>query len=414
MAALAVAACAAGLASTHPPEPSPRSADGARVVRVALDTATRIVVLSATGDWRLYDSGGRSTLLRAREGDPWTIAVNDGLLLATNADGVPTAARPGPFIARTVQRGAFVTVNGKRFRGEVTVHERGTRLVVVNRVLIEEYLRGVVPLEIGPRTSDEEAAVRAQAVAARSYTYLHLSDDPARAYDLTATVMDQVYGGVEAETPLADEAVRATAGLVLKYAGRMVNAPYHSTCGGSTAAATEVWQRTSDEPYLVPISDRIPGTDRSYCEPSPRYRWTQVFDRAKLAQALDRYLRAYAAVPAGGPGPVRSVEVVGHTPSGRARSLVVATARGRFTLLGNQIRFVLRTPGGAILNSTYFSVRSERAPDGTLSRLTFSGTGYGHGVGMCQWGAIGRARAGQDFRTILQTYYPGTAVEPVD
>ena len=383
-------------------------------MRVALDTAASTVVLSASGDWRLYDSGGRSTLLRARGGDAWAVGRHGGLIRAVRADGVPTAARPGPLVARAEESGAFITVNGKRYRGEVAIHDRGARLVVVNRLAIEDYLRGVIPLEIGPRAPSEAEAVRAQAVAARSYTYVRLSDDPARIHDILATVMDQVYGGVDAETPLGDAAVAATAGLVLRYAGRVVSAPYHSTCGGSTAAATEVWQGTPDEPYLVPVSDRIPGTSRFFCETSPRYRWTRVFDRAALAQALDRYLRAYEPVPVSGPGLVRSVEVVGHTPSGRTKSLVVATSRGRFSLQGNEIRFVMRTPGGEILNSTYFSVRSERSADGTLSQLTLSGTGYGHGVGMCQWGAIGRARAGQDFRAILRTYYPGTTVATVD
>jgi stage II sporulation protein D len=81
---------------------------------------------------------------------------------------------------------------------------------------------------------------------------------------------------------------------------------------------------------------------------------------------------------------------------------------------GNDVRFVLRPPGGEILNSTYFSVETTSAPDGSIARLTLHGMGYGHGVGMCQSGAIGRARAGQDYRTILRTYYPGTTVGSAD
>ena len=83
-------------------------------------------------------------------------------------------------------------------------------------------------------------------------------------------------------------------------------------------------------------------------------------------------------------------------------------------LRGNDIRYVLRAPGGEILNSTAFSVETAEARDGSIARLTLRGTGYGHGVGMCQWGAIGRARAGQDFLTILRTYYPGTTVAAIE
>ena len=135
----------------------------------------------------------------------------------------------------------------------------------MNVVKIDDYLRGVVPLEIGTRAEGDSAAVQAQAVTARSYAYIHLSSDPSRPYDVTGGVLDQVYGGVEAETPVASEAVESTRTLVLKYGGRVVNAPYHSTCGGSTAAASEIW-RSNDEPYLQRVSDRIPGTDRFYCD----------------------------------------------------------------------------------------------------------------------------------------------------
>ena len=102
------------------------------------------------------------------------------------------------------------------------------------------------------------------------------------------------------------------------------------------------------------------------------------------------------------------------TASGRVAALGIDTDRGHYTLRGNDIRFVLRAPGGEILNSTYFTVESAAGGDGRLATVTLRGRGYGHGVGMCQWGAIGRARAGQDYRTILQTYYPGTIVGTVD
>jgi stage II sporulation protein D len=109
---------------------------------------------------------------------------------------------------------------------------------------------------------------------------------------------------------------------------------------------------------------------------------------------------------------VRGVTVASHTLSGRVGTITVSTDRGNFSLRGNDIRYVLRAPGDEILNSTYFSLDQSSAADGSLVQLVIRGFGYGHGVGMCQWGAIGRARAGQDFRTILRAYYPGTSVGP--
>jgi stage II sporulation protein D len=193
------------------------------------------------------------------------------------------------------------------------------------------------------------------------------------------------------------------------YEGRVVSAPYFSTCGGSTAAADELW-RSGNEPFLQAVSDRIPGTDRFYCDIAPRFRWERSWRADSLTAIVDRYVRSYAQVPPGSIGAVRGVSVDGRTPSGRVAALWIDTDRGRYRIRANDIRYVLRSAGGELLNSTYFSPEVTSSPDGRLSRLTIRGLGYGHGVGMCQWGAIGRARAGQDFRTILRTYFPGTTV----
>jgi stage II sporulation protein D (peptidoglycan lytic transglycosylase) len=265
-----------------------------------------------------------------------------------------------------------------------------------------------VPRELGVRGPSDRAALEAQAVAARSYAVTRLGN-PSRVYDVTATTSDQVYGGADAENALADAAVAATAGLVLMFEGRVVSAPYHSTCGGSTAAPDEIWQ-SRNEPYLQRVSDQIPGTDRFYCDVAPRFRWERSWRADSLTSIVERYVRAYASVPAGPIGSVRSVAIDGRSPSGRVAALSIETDRVRVRLRGNDIRYVLRSAGGELLNSTYFSPEMVSSPDGRLSRLTIRGLGYGHGVGMCQWGAIGRARAGQDFRTILRTYFPGTTV----
>ena len=384
-----------------------------RLIRVALSSGVPAVELGATGDWRLVDQDGGGVLLRASSSDVWRMEPRGPSVHAVRA-GVVTPARSGPLVARPEQIRDFMIVNGKRYRGEVVLIARDDGLLVTNRLHVEDYLRGVVPLEIGRRVEGEEAAVAAQAVAARSYAYVRLGGGEARPYDLVATVQDQVYGGADAEIPIADAAVWATRGLVLTYGGRPVNAPYHSTCGGSTAEVSEVWYRSRNEPYLRRVSDRIGGSDRFYCDPSPRFRWSKTLDRSVLTSALERYLAQYVSVPGGRVGVPRGVEVDGKTPSGRVAALAVRTDRGRFLLRGNDVRFVMRVPNGEILNSTYFSVRTERDAAGRLARATFEGGGYGHGIGMCQWGAIGRARAGLDFRSILSTYYPGTSLAAVE
>lgn len=376
-----------------------------QVVRIALSVGAQTGRIGATGGWRGYEAAGSRLIARGTAAETWVVdRTASGLRVTRNAGSVSPR---GPVVVRPSEIGAFVTFNGKRYRGELVISANDSGLLVVNRLPLESYLRGVVPLEIGNRKPEEHAAVEAQAVAARSYSYRHLI--PWRGYDMMATVQDQVYGGVDAEKPLADAAVAATDGMVLMYGGQVVNTPYHSTCGGSTAAVHEVWYKEPDQPYLKPVSDRIPGTDRFYCDPSPRFRWTSSFTGESLRRVLEKYLSTYSTAPRGSVGRVTGVYEQGRTESDRVAALRIDTDRGSYSLRGNDIRFVLRSPDGAILNSTYFTAEAT-ITGGEVSGLTLRGGGYGHGIGMCQWGAIGRARAGQDYRTILSTYYPGTTI----
>jgi stage II sporulation protein D len=393
----------------------PTVLDGARnvgdaTVRVLLSSGTPVVRIGSRGGVMLTNADG-SLIARIPREETWRVEHEGRRIRAVRADGVVTVWAQSPMLARAMGA-ALLNIAGKPYRGDAAMYGRDSGVLIVNVVRIDDYLRGVVPLEIGTRALPDSAAVQAQAITARSYAFTHLLSDPSRLYDVTGGVQDQVYGGVAAETDVSSQAVESTRTLVLKYAGRVVNAPYSSTCGGSTAAASEVW-RANDEPYLQRVSDRIPGTiDRYYCDQAPRFRWTKTLDARTVNAALAQYLAAYSNVPGRNPGTARDVIIGSRTPSGRVGTLTISTDRGNFVVRGNDTRYVLRAPGGEILNSTYFSVESIPAADGSLARLIIHGMGYGHGIGMCQSGAIGRARAGQDFRTILNTYYPGTTVGP--
>ncbi len=403
----AAGAPAAGASAATAPRPRD---DGGPPIRVALAISARGGVLSATGAYRVHDARG-AVLAKGNRDDSWTVEWRAGRArVVRRDDGVAGAWRREGFVLRPATLGALVGWEGKRYRGEIAVTPTDSGVLVVNRLPMEEYLRAVVPAEIGPRPAAERAAAEAQAVAARSYALVRLVETSRRAYDLSAGIYDQVYGGVAAERAVTDAAVAATDGLVLTFAGRVVSAPYHSTCGGQTAEAPEAW-RTRGEPFLRRVSDRIPGSDGYYCDRAPRFRWERTIDGDVLAANVERYLRTYAEAPAGALGDVRAVRVEGTTPSGRAAAVVFATERGTYRVRANDARLVLRSSGGEPLNSTYFSIEPVVGRGGRLTQLTVRGTGYGHGVGMCQWGAIGRARAGQDFRTILATYFPGTRVE---
>jgi stage II sporulation protein D len=382
-----------------------------RVVRIALASRATEVRLSADGEWSLFAGDGRTPIALTGPPESWVLSRDGAGISARREDSRPVSLRDTPIVARPATEGGTITFNGKRWRGELAISLGESGLLVVNRVRMDEYLKGVVPLEIGTSALADLAAAEAQAVAARSYAYMHLAG-PSRPYDMLATVADQVYGGVDAETSLGTQAVEGTAGLLLQYDGRVVNAPYHATCGGSTAEPGDAW-RTGGEPYLRRVSDEIPGTGRYYCEWAPKYRWTQTYSATELRDAIARYVRGLPGRGGGVVGRVRDVSVTEVTPAGRVATLTVDTDIGRWSLRGNEIRSALRTSGGEMLYSTYFSLYTAPGTNEVQSVL-LRGGGNGHGVGMCQAGAIGRARAGQDFRTILRTYYPGTTVGTID
>jgi len=203
---VALLACSATTGTGSAPRHEGRTSQG-RIVRIALGSAAPTARLSATGGWRLYERGGASVLVRGNESDTWTVQREGAQLRAVRSGGSRTPAATGPFVARPEDERSFIRVGGKRYRGEVFVTLSDSGLLVVNHLPVESYLRGVVPLEIGERVAGEESAVAAQAVAARSYTYSRLADlgpSPRRTWDLLASVSDQVYGGVDAETPISN------------------------------------------------------------------------------------------------------------------------------------------------------------------------------------------------------------------
>ena len=389
----------------RPTSRGPRDASE-RTVRILLASKQPSVRLTAESGWRMFAPDGSTLLALPQPNERWILEQEGRLVSARREDSRAVPLRQSPIVVRPLDAGGTIGFSGRRWRGELLVSVADGGLIVVNRVRMDDYLRGVVPLEIGTASPADAAAVEAQAITARSYAVTRIGDGR-RAYDMTATTQDQVYGGASAETAIGNASIDATQGLVLLHGGRVVNAPYHANCGGSTAAPQDSW-RASAEPFLQRVSDQIPGTSRYYCDQAPRFRWTRTFAADELREAVARYVRTLPG-GSGGIGAVTNVAVSAVTPAGRVGTLTVDTDRGRWAMRGSEIRSALRSPAGELLFSTYFSVEVVPGRNAVQS-LILKGGGNGHGVGMCQSGAIGRARAGQDFRTILRTYYPGTTV----
>jgi stage II sporulation protein D len=303
--------------------------------------------------------------------------------------------------------GGFVRVNGRDYRGEIVLFRDRTGVTAINRVGIEEYLAGVVSAESGIKDPGDVEALRAQTIVARTYALRNVGRRESDGFDLWGSVEDQVYGGVGAETGLGRDAVAVTRGQVVTYQGELIDAFYSSTCGGRTSIGTEIF-KGANRPYLRSIDD-APKGGPAYCSISPRFTWREEQSGEVLRATLKKTLPVVAQVPGAEAEGLRNVSIVGRTPSGRVSALDLALKQRTVQINGPQVRYVLRLPDGRLLWSTLFTM-NVRARGGKVTGIVLDGHGSGHGVGLCQWGAIGRARAGQKASDIITAYYAGTTI----
>ena len=273
--------------------------------------------------------------------------------------------------------GTLVTWQGRPYRGALRFVATAAGFEVINVVDLESYLRGVVPAEMPASWSTE--ALKAQAVAARTYTLASL--ETGENYDVCATTECQKYGGAAAEHPRSDAAILATTGVVLTYRGTFAKTYYHADSGGVLASSAEVWGDV--RPYLAAHQD-VPST-------TPHRRWQKSLEAAALQTSLTEVGLDI--------GPVQALQVAAYSESGRVSSVVVVGAWGSATLSGPSLTKLLRDWG---LKSTRFSM---------TGALNAQGDGWGHGVGMSQYGANALASANYDYSQILAFYYPTTDLQ---
>jgi stage II sporulation protein D len=343
--------------------------------------------------------GELSTPLPA--GQTMTLAATaGGIRVPGDAGAAPVAS----LMVRAADSGGAVRINGREYRGELVLSTGPRGIVVLNVLEVEEYLRGVVGAEMGRRGAEDLAALRAQAVVSRTLALHSLGRFRVRGYDLLATVADQAYAGLGFEYPLADQAVRETAGQVLSYGGGLIDIFFHSTCGGLTAPGEEVF-RYAARPYLQSVQDVDPS-GRAWCAISPRYQWRETWSGEALAAGLRATLPAAGGNPAMA-GELRDLLILDHTATGRVARLELRGRDESLTVTGPAARLLLRTRDGSSLRSANFTLQVVREGP-RIVEVTASGSGAGHGVGMCQWGALGRSRAGASYEDILSAYFPGT------
>ena len=297
---------------------------------------------------------------------------------------------------------------------------------LVNQVPVETYLRGVVPHEIG--AGAPYAAVEAQTIIARTYALRNLRRFVADGYELCADIHCQVYRGLTGTVPITDQAIAATKGLVLTYNNELVDALYSSTTGGVTAPFSDVWNG-SERPYLKAVIDspnlvwnlaqKPLADERNFREfinlkqgfnetGRDAFRWSRGNTLEQIAKDLRRYLER-SKHPLANFTTIVQMQVVERSPSGRILKLTVQTDKGVIEINKNEVRSAFGPP-----RSTLFYLEPIYGDNKILKGYTFVGGGFGHGVGMSQYGSYNLANLGWSGAKILSFYYPGTQIQPLN
>lgn len=338
-------------------------------MRVAIREGASQVVVGTSNTGTIRDQQGQH-IAQVPEGRSLTVAAQGSQVKAANSVSSSFWVEPGP--------DGYVFINDRWYRGRVLVTSNGSGVNAINYVDLEHYLYSVVGGEMP--TSWPLEALKAQAVAARSYALHKRGQARSPHYDVGGTTAHQVYGGLGEETQSTHAAVEGTRGQVLTYNGQVIEAVFHSSSGGHTENVEDVWSQPL--PYLRGVQDFDAG--------APVFEWTRTFSNDEFSNLVPDVGRLISATP-------QRV-----SPQGRVREIRVEGDRGARVLSGSDLRSALG------LRSTLFSI----AVSGNSVQV--NGRGYGHGIGMSQWGAHNMASQGYNYQQILGHYYQGAQLATVD
>ncbi len=411
----------------------PASGAGASepMVRVALIEGGQRASISSSGPWTIYNSGGQ-TILDVHAGFPVEFKVANGMV---EVEGHGSVASPVIVRSHTT----YLELGGRPYRGDLRVEVVGDGLLVINVVPMESYLYGVVPREMPGSWPTE--ALRSQAVAARTYAMRAMINNQWARYDVVSTTLSQVYGGVRDESENPTAAVDATRGQILTHGGQPILAAYHASSGGHTENVENVWS--------LPLSylTGVPDTDQG----SPFYSWQATFTLEGLKSYFDRAGLSVGEVYGVDLDPVRGVSgrVIRVTVRGSERDRTMSSDLFRRTIGLRSTLFELTVSEGTGQASSlrhakrdeYVVIVAAHASDERMLTynmalsassdsprrmldasivsagasgpviLAFEGGGWGHGVGMSQYGARAMAESGKSYSEILAHYYQGTVLQ---
>jgi stage II sporulation protein D len=369
-----------GIALFSPARISFAQDGGERGIRVGLVAGAQSVKISAEWKYSLCDVSLCATT---------TIEPHNDYLVKAKGAAIEFDGRAYSSPIRLVAESGLerIRVNGKRYRGTILITAGKGGVTVVDDLGIEEYLYGILPTEANPAWSPE--SLKAQAVVSRTYALRNLKRHDRDGFDICTQTHCQVYGGLECEDERSNRAVDDTKGEVLIFKGELAQALFHASCGGYTENPNNVWNWESATPkYLAGRSDK-------YCSNSPHNVWKNRIAAGTIQSKLKQ--AGYSV------GIITKIKISGYSRSGRAKFLKIVHSGGTILIPASKFRMAVDT---WLIKSTLFKDIARRG-----NAFEFSGRGWGHGVGLCQWGAKGMAEKGKDYKEILEYFYPGTDVE---
>lgn len=353
-------------------------ANAAVFLRVAIETGAKQVQVGSSTPATVEDSRGNS--LGRIDGMSSLAAVKDG-------SGISLQRWRSRKMRVDPQGDGYIYIGDRWYQGQAILVPTNNGITAINYVPLEDYLASVVGGEVPANWPAE--ALKAQAVAARSYALYKRRHQSNALYDLEDTTASQVYKGLESETNTTRHAVTSTEGQVLTYNNRIIEAVFHSSSGGHTENVEDVW--SSPRPYLVGVRDFDRG--------APVFQWTEVFSQSDISNKISSV------------GKVLSMTPERTTPQGRVAAMRIEGSRGSKVIDGDELRRVLD------LRSSLFTVvpqyGSSKSSNSAPISFQINGRGFGHGVGLSQWGSYFLALQGYNYRQILGHYYRNTTLAKI-
>ena len=366
-------------------------------IRVLLDNNSNELTLSVNDEVLISDESKK--LAKVKSGNKLVFSEKSGELNLEIGDAKFSSEK---IYITPATDNEIIKINGKQYRGRISIFIIDSEIKSVNQIELEDYVKGVMTKEMPIGKGNENYdALKAFSLCARTYAFNKINENK-NFFDIYPDTRDQVYGGVDGETEYTNKIVDETKGQLLVYENEPAIIFYHSTCGGQTEDVSNVFSKKNIA-YLGGVKDG----EEPYCKISPRYEWTENYSELTF---IDRLYKA--KLIESNKYKLSDIKIKSRFNSGRVNELDIIVNDGEeiqktIFLVSNQIRSIIRSSDGkSILKSTLFNINLD-----DNKNIVITGKGNGHGVGLCQWGAIGQSKKGIGYKEILNHYFPGTTIK---